>query len=61
MAALIQEGDYWLYEYHSNKLKQLGKGRPASSLMFLQNFLLMEKKYVCKDEYNLYVETWQPA
>ena len=27
-------GDYWVFDKTSNKLKQLGKGRPVSSLMF---------------------------
>ena len=27
-------GDYWIYDFKAGTLKQLGKGRPASSLMF---------------------------
>lgn len=28
------KGDYWLYDFTTKQLKQLGKGRPAQSLMF---------------------------
>lgn len=48
-------GDYWVYNIADGKLQQLGKTKPASSLMFAK--LSPDKTkaaYVC--EYNLYVE-----
>ena len=48
-------GDYWLYDLNSKQLKQLGKGRPASSLMFAK-FSPDGKKVAYVSEYNLYVE-----
>lgn len=48
-------GDYWLLDISSNKLKQLGKSRPASSLMFAK-FSPDGKKVAYVSEYNLYVE-----
>ncbi|WP_346237875.1 S9 family peptidase [Niabella insulamsoli] len=48
-------GDYWLYDLKSGNLKQLGKGRPSSSLMFAKlSPDLTKVAYV--SEYNLYVE-----
>jgi dipeptidyl-peptidase 4 len=48
-------GDYWLLDLASNSLKQLGKGRPASSLMFAK-FSPDGKKVAYVSEHNLYVE-----
>ncbi len=48
-------GDYWLLEMNNNKLKQLGKGRPASSLMFAK-LSPDAKKVAYVSEYNLYME-----
>lgn len=49
------KGDYWVLNLNDKTLKQLGKGKPASSLMFAK-FSPDDKKvaYVC--EYNIYVE-----
>jgi dipeptidyl-peptidase 4 len=52
---LDTRGDYWLYDIASNKLKQLGKDRPASSLMFAK-ISPDGKKVAYVSEYNLYVE-----
>jgi dipeptidyl-peptidase-4 len=49
-------GDYWLYDLSSKSLmKKLGKGRPASSLMFAK-FSPDGKKVAYVSQYNLYVE-----
>lgn len=48
-------GDYWVYDMGSNKLRQLGKGRPASSMMFAK-FSPDGRKVAYVSEYNLYVE-----
>lgn len=48
-------GDYWLYNFSDSSLKQLGKGRPVSSLMFAK-FSPDGKKVAYVSEYNLYVE-----
>jgi len=48
-------GDYWLLDLSNNSLKQLGKGRPASSLMFAK-ISPDGKKAAYVSEYNLYVE-----
>lgn len=48
-------GDYWLLDLVNNKLKQLGKGRPASSLMFAK-ISPDGKKIAYVSDYNLYVE-----
>ncbi|WDF55724.1 S9 family peptidase [Mucilaginibacter sp. KACC 22063] len=48
-------GDYWLYDLHTNKLKQLGKGRPASSLMFAK-LSPDGTKAAYVSEHNIYVE-----
>ena len=52
---LDTRGDYWLYDMQSKKLKQLGKSRPASSLMFAK-FSPDGKKVAYVSDYNLYVE-----
>ncbi len=48
-------GDYWLLDLTSKKLRQVGKSRPASSLMFAK-FSPDGKKIAFVSEYNLYVE-----
>jgi dipeptidyl-peptidase 4 len=48
-------GDYWLFDLSHNSLKQLGRGRPASSLMFAK-ISPDGKKVAYVSEYNLYVE-----
>ncbi len=48
-------GDYWLYDFNTKTLKQIGKDRPASSLMFAK--LSPDGTKVAYDsEHNLYVE-----
>ena len=52
---LDTRGDYWVFDKTSNSIKQIGKGKPASSLMFAKFSPDATKvAYVC--EYNLYVE-----
>jgi dipeptidyl-peptidase 4 len=48
-------GDYWLLDMTTNKLKQLGKGRPAASLMFAK-ISPDGKKVAYVSDYNVYVE-----
>ena len=49
-------GDYWLYDLSSKSLiKQLGKGRPESSMMFAK-FSPDGKKVAYVSQYNLFVE-----
>ncbi|HEX2534403.1 MAG TPA: DPP IV N-terminal domain-containing protein, partial [Chitinophagaceae bacterium] len=48
-------GDYWLYDLGRKTLKQLGKGRPAASLMFAK-LSPDGKKAAYVSQYNLYVE-----
>ena len=48
-------GDYWVLDLTNNSLKQLGKGRPASSLMFAK-FSPDGKKAAYVSEHNLYLE-----
>lgn len=48
-------GDYWLLDVPSGKLQQLGKGLPASSLMFAK-ISPDGKKVAYVSEHNLYVE-----
>lgn len=48
-------GDYWVYNLDGNKLTQLGKGRPESSLMFAK-FSPDGSKVAYVSEHNLYVE-----
>jgi dipeptidyl-peptidase 4 len=48
-------GDYWLLDLTSSSLKQLGKGRPASSLMFAK-ISPDGKKAAYVSEHNIYLE-----
>jgi len=48
-------GDYWLLDINSGKIAQLGKGRPAQSLMFAK-FSPDAKKVAYVSEHNLFVE-----
>ncbi|HLF44963.1 MAG TPA: S9 family peptidase [Chitinophagaceae bacterium] len=48
-------GDYWLLNFSSGQLKQMGKGRPASSLQFAK-FSPDNKKVAYVSERNIYVE-----
>ena len=48
-------GDYWVLDIPSNKLIQLGEGRPSQSLMFAK-ISPDEKKAVYVSEHNIYVE-----
>lgn len=48
-------GDYWVLNLSNNGLKQLGKGRPASSLMFAK-FSPDGQKVAYVSEHNLYAE-----
>lgn len=48
-------GDYWVYDFTTNQLKQLGKGRPESSLMFAK-FSPDAKKVAYVSERNIYAE-----
>jgi len=52
---LDTRGDYWVFDRKDNSLKQLGKGRPVSSLMFAK-FSPDATKVAYVSEYNLYVE-----
>lgn len=52
---LNTKGNYWVYDKKAGSLKKLGKGRPASSLMFAK-FSPDGKKVAYVSEYNLYVE-----
>lgn len=52
---LNTRGDYWVLDKKSNTLKQLGKGKPASSLMFAK-FSPDGKLAAYVSEYNVYVE-----
>lgn len=49
------KGDYWVYDIASGQLKQIGKGRPESSLMFAK-FSPDGKKVAYVSERNIYVE-----
>jgi dipeptidyl-peptidase-4 len=49
------KGDYWILDKSNGSLKKLGKGRPASSLMFAK-ISPDGKKAAYVSEYNLYVE-----
>ncbi len=52
---LNTKGDYWLYDLETKSLKQIGKGKPESSLMFAKISPKGDKvAYV--SEYNIYVE-----
>jgi len=48
-------GDYWLLNLADNSLRQIGKSRPASSLMFAK-FSPDGNKVAYVSEYNIYVE-----
>ena len=48
-------GDYWVYDQMAKTMKQLGKGRPESSLMFAK-FSPDGTKVAYVSEHNLYVE-----
>jgi dipeptidyl-peptidase 4 len=48
-------GDYWLLDLTNNNLKQLGKGRPVSSLMFAK-ISPDGKKAAYVSEHNIYLE-----
>jgi dipeptidyl-peptidase-4 len=48
-------GDYWVADITNNKLTQIGKGKPASSLMFAK-FSPDGSKVAYVSEHNLYVE-----
>jgi dipeptidyl-peptidase-4 len=52
---LDTRGDYWVYDMVANQIKQLGRSRPASSLMFAK-FSPDGTKVAYVSEYNLYVE-----
>lgn len=52
---LDTRGDYWVFDRTNNSLKQIGKGRPTSSLMFAK-FSPDASKVAYVSEYNLYVE-----
>lgn len=52
------KGDYWLYDTSSKSLRQLGKGRPASSLMFAK-LSPDGTKAAYVSEHNVYVEDVQ--
>ena len=49
------KGDYWVLDLDKNSLKQLGKGRPVSSLMFAK-FSGDASKVAYVSEHNVYVE-----
>jgi len=48
-------GDYWVLDVQTKELKQLGKGRPASSLMFAK-FSPDATKAAYTSDHNIYVE-----
>ncbi len=48
-------GDYWVADITNNKLTQIGKGKPASSLMFAK-FSPDGSKVAYVSEHNIYVE-----
>jgi dipeptidyl-peptidase-4 len=48
-------GDYWLLDLNAHTLKQIGKSRPASSLMFAK-ISPDEHKVAYTSEHNMYVE-----
>jgi dipeptidyl-peptidase-4 len=52
---LQTRGDYWVFDAGTGSLKQLGRNRPASSLMFAK-FSPDGAKVAYVSEYNLYVE-----
>jgi len=52
---LNTRGDYWVLDKKDNKLTQLGKGRPASSLMFAK-FSPDGNRVAYVSDYNIYIE-----
>ena len=52
---LNTRGDYWIFDTSTRSLKQLGVGRPSSSLMFAK-LSPDGRKAAYVSEYNLYVE-----
>jgi len=51
------KGDFWVYEFQSKKLKQLGASLPASSLMFAK--FSPNQEYVSYvSQFNLYLENF---
>ncbi len=52
---LNTKGDYWVYDLQNKSMRQLGKDRPASSLMFAK-FSPDGSKVAYVSENNLYVE-----
>ncbi|MEQ1624299.1 MAG: DPP IV N-terminal domain-containing protein [Sediminibacterium sp.] len=48
-------GDYWVLDLNTNQIKQLGKGKPVSSLMFAK-FSPDSRKVAYVSEYNIYAE-----
>ena len=48
-------GDYWLYDLKKNELRQLGKSRPASSMMFAK-ISPDGSRVAYVSEHNIYVE-----
>ena len=48
-------GDYWVYDFNNKTLKQIGKNRPVSSLMFAK-FSPDGTKAAYVSEHNIYVE-----
>ena len=52
------KGDYWVYDKDQNKLSQLGKSLPASSLMFAK-FSDDNKSVAYVHKFNLYVEDFR--
>lgn len=51
-------GDYWVYDISDKKLSQVGKGLPASSLMFAK-FSPDGKKVAYVSKHNIYIEDLQ--
>jgi dipeptidyl-peptidase 4 len=52
---LNTRGDFWVYDLASQKLQQIGKSKPSSSLMFAK-FSPDGSKVAYVSEYNIYVE-----
>jgi dipeptidyl-peptidase-4 len=52
---LNTRGDYWVFDRNANSLKQVGKDRPAASLMFAK-FSPDGSKVAYVSDFNLYVE-----
>src|SRR5688572_29593739 len=52
---LQTRGDYWVLDTQTGSLQQIGKNRPASSLMFAK-FSPDASKVAYVSDYNLYVE-----